>query len=177
MLQFTVIGNIGGNAELREENGNKFVTFKVAHNERYTRADGTSVDTTVWVSCVLNGDGGGLLQYLTKGQLVFVCGDGNVRTYHSKTAGRLVAGIDIRVRQIQLLGNKADEVPRVLFTEDGTAVTVNKYYHAGVKKQTLLLDRSGQTYTADKHGWITKNATDVQEQQKEETADTADEIF
>lgn len=177
MLQFTAIGNIGGNAELREENGNKFVTFKVAHNERYTRQDGTSVDTTIWVSCVLNGDGGGLLQYLVKGQLVYVCGEGNVRTYHSKTAGRLVAGIDIRVRQIQLLGSKADDVPKVLFTEDGAAVTVNKFYNAAGQSKKLLIDKNGEAYTADENGWITKNSPSVTSTQQEQTQQTADEPF
>lgn len=177
MLQFTAIGNIGGNAELREENGNKFVTFKVAHNERYTRQDGTSVDTTIWVSCVLNGDGGGLLQYLVKGQLVYVCGEGNVRTYHSKTAGRLVAGIDIRVRQIQLLGSKADDVPKVLFTEDGTAVQTKKYYHTAEAKETALFDKQGTKYIVDDNGWIFVHPSATQAKEEEEKTDDVPKIF
>lgn len=177
MLQITAIGNIGGNAEVRNENGNQFVTFKVAHNERYTRQDGSSVDTTIWISCVLNGDGGGLLQYLIKGQLVYVCGDGSIRTYHSKTAGRLVAGIDIRVRQIQLLGSKADEVPRVLFTEDGAAVQVNKYYHAAEQTKTTLFDRQGNAFDVTEDGWI--RTIQTQEKPTEDGQENKDvpEIF
>lgn len=177
MLQFTAIGNLGSNAELHQENGNKFVTFKVAHNERYQRADGSTVDTTIWVSCVLNGDGGGLLQYLTKGQLIYVAGDGNVRTYHSKTQGRLVAGIDIRVRQIQLLGSKVDDVPRVLFTKDGAAINVNKYYHATEQAETTLFDRQGNAYDVNDQGWITALQTQIKPAEEGQEESDLPKIF
>lgn len=154
MLKFEVIGNLGGNAELHQENGTEFVTFKVAHNERYVKADGQSVDKTVWVSCVLNGRADGLLPYLVAGQQVYVSGDGSTRTYHSKTQRCLVAGIDIRVRQIQLIGGRPDGVPSVLFDSDGVQVNVVKYYQAVGKKNTTLLDRRGVEYTVDNNGWL-----------------------
>lgn len=155
MLQFTVIGNIGGNAELHEENGQKFVSFKVAHNERYVTANGEQRDTTVWVSCVLNGDANNLLPYLVKGQLVFVSGDGSVRTYHSKTQRALVAGVNIRVRTIQLLGSRADAMPRYLFDGDGVQVELAKYYNATGKTNCLLYDATGREYNVDANGWVT----------------------
>lgn len=155
MLQFTCIGNLGSNAELHTENGNTFVSFKLAHNERYTRQDGSVVDKTSWVSCIMNGDGRGIMEYLTKGQLVYVCGDGEVRTYHSQQQRCMVAGINIRVRQIQLLGSRPDAVPRTLFDTDGVQVDVTKHYFAGGKKSCELSDRQGNIYKVDAAGWVT----------------------
>lgn len=157
MLQFTVIGNIGGDAELHNENGNEFVTFKVAHNERYTRQDGTTADVTTWVSCVMNGKNENLTKYLVKGQQVWVCGDGSVRTYHSKTQHQMVAGVDIRVRQIQLLGAKPDAVPSVLIDDAGVMHNVTKYYQVADVKNKMLYGRNGEMFDTDKHGWISSH--------------------
>lgn len=155
MLQFTAIGNLGGNAELHQENGSSYVSFKVAHNESYTRADGTKVDNTLWVSCILNGEAKGLLPYLVKGQLVYVCGDGDVRTYHSEKQRQVVAGVNIRVRQIQLLGAKPDAVPTSLIDENGAIYQVQKFYNVGKDTPKTLHDRAGNIYSVDKQGWLT----------------------
>lgn len=163
MLQFQVIGNIGGNAELHKENGNEFVSFKVAHNERYTDAQGNQRDTTIWVSCILNGNGGNLFPYLVKGQQVYVSGDGDVRTYHSAVHHQLVAGLNVRVRQIQLIGNQPEPVPSRLYDADGVEVRVNKYYQAvGVKNKTLN-GRDGTVFSVDKNGWISKPVENQEE--------------
>ena len=58
MLQFQVIGNLGSDAEVKELNGNKAVCFNVAHTERWSQEDGTKRESTTWISCILNGDGG-----------------------------------------------------------------------------------------------------------------------
>lgn len=167
MLQLQVIGNIGGNAELRNENGSEFVTFKVAHNDRYTTSDGVVRDTTTWVSCVLSGNGGNLLKYLTKGQQVWISGEASVRTYHSKTQHQLVAGLDIRVRQIQLLGSKPDAVPSVLFDSEGRQIQVIKYYHTQQMQDGELTDRTGSKYTVKK-SWIYPTTPSEGEQPAEE---------
>lgn len=152
-----VIGNIGANAELRTENGNTFVTFKVAHNERWTTADGQQHDTTTWISCVLNGDAGRLLQYLVKGALVFVSGEPSVRTYHSQAQRCMVAGIDLRVRVINLVGGRADNFPSYLFDKDGVQHDVTKYYNVPGTTDATLYDKDGNEYTTDANGWVSKN--------------------
>lgn len=154
MLQISVIGNIGADAEVHRENGNVFTTFKVAHNDRFTDSQGVNHDSTTWVSCVLNGDAGNLLQYLKKGTAVYVSGDAGVRTYHSKTARQLVAGVDCRVRTIQLLAGKSDPVPAVLFDENGLQINVTKYFKTEVKKAGQLYDRNGVAFNIDKNGWV-----------------------
>lgn len=102
MLNLQVIGNLGADAEKRESNGRAFTTFRVAHSER--RTDGTEV--TTWASCVLNGDGGSLTQYLKKGTKVFVSGRMRVRTFSSPKTHQIEAGIDISVDRIELCGSQ-----------------------------------------------------------------------
>lgn len=159
MLQSIVIGNLGADALLREENGQKFVTFRVAHSTRFTRQSGEVVEQTVWVNCLLNGDGGNLLQYLKKGTAVCVVGESSLRVYSSEKERRMLAGMDLRVRSVELIGGKADVVPSRLYDKLGVEHRVNKFYlvdcwnpaeHGGV-----AFSRSGEQYTVDTNGWAT----------------------
>lgn len=177
MLQFQVIGNLGGDAEFHNENGNQFISFRVGHTNRYTNDQGQTTEETTWVSCVLNGDGGKLLQYLVKGQKVCVTGDGSVRTYHSKKMQRLIAGANIFVRSIELVGARPDAVPSALFDENGVQVNVYKYFLAQGKASCSLFDRTGMAYTVDQNGWVLPpqnpapdDATTVDAQQASATA-------
>lgn len=105
MIQIQVIGNLGANAEVRVHNGNKFVSFRVASTRRYKKADGTQVEDTTWVACVLNGDAGLLAHYLTKGRKVYVSGDGGIEVYSSPKEHRMVSRMTCSVRSIELLGS------------------------------------------------------------------------
>ena len=100
MLQFTILGNLGADAERKEYNGRPFISFRVAHSEK--RLDGT--EATTWVSCVMNGDGGNVLQYLKRGQKVFVQGRGRVKTYSSPKTHQIEAGLDLSVDRVELCG-------------------------------------------------------------------------
>jgi single-strand DNA-binding protein len=51
MKQLSIIGHIGQDATIKEVNGNHFVDFSVAVNERYKKNDGTEVESTQWFSC------------------------------------------------------------------------------------------------------------------------------
>lgn len=154
MLTTIVIGNLGANAEFHSENGNEFVSFKVAHTDRYKGSDGQDKEDTVWVSCVLNGRADKLLQYLTKGTKVCVVGDASVRTYHSKKMQRLVAGVNVFVRQIELIGARPDAVPPYLFDEQGVQHNVLKYFFCQDVKNKPLFDRDGTVFAVDENGWV-----------------------
>lgn len=105
MLQLQIIGNLGADAEVRNTNGAQFLTFRVAHTNRYTdRNTGEVRESTTWVSCTMNGDGGNLRQYLKQGTKVYVYGDVSTRLYVSSKDGTQHAGIDCRVRQLELCG-------------------------------------------------------------------------
>lgn len=177
MLQFQVIGNLGGDARLNEENGNKFVSFNVAHQERWTDANGNQRESVTWVSCIINGDGGKLLPFLVKGRQVYVYGRGSVRQYHSPKLHQLVAGAQIQVDKIELIGGQPEEVPRILFDMAGISHNVNKAYwvnpeeakELGAKQGTpvSLVSRDGRNFTLDYQGWVqhvVKNSSTEQQQ-------------
>lgn len=107
MLKLCVIGNLGADAELKNFNGRDCVSFRVAHTHKFTKADGTLVETTTWVSCLLNGRAEKLLPYLRKGQKVYVDGDAELRVYSSAKTHQMEAGISISVRNVELCGSNA----------------------------------------------------------------------
>lgn len=154
MLKLIVEGNLGADAEVKTENGSKFVSMSIAHTRRRTSEDGHVTESTQWISATWNGDGGNLLPYLKKGARVFVIGDGDVRTYHSEAQRRLVAGINVFIRQIELTGGMPEAVPRDLYDTDGVAHRVSKYYNVADVRSCVLYNRSREQYTVDANGWV-----------------------
>lgn len=136
MMNLEVIGNLGSDAEVRNENGKTFVLFSVAHTDSYTREDGSRVENTTWVNCILNGDGGNLVKYLKRGTQVFVRGRQSLRVYSSAKDRCMKAGVDVNVREIELVGGKTDDVPSQLVDENGVIHQVYKAYY-------LLADGNG----------------------------------
>lgn len=128
MLQFQAIGNLGADAKVVNENGKQFVSFNVGHNDRWRGQDGVEHESTTWISCAMNGDGGRLLPFLKKGRLVFVEGKGSARVYSSEKARGMVAGLNIMVDRLELVGAAPDEVPRQLFDNDGVVHQVTRYF-------------------------------------------------
>lgn len=150
MLKLQVIGNLGSDAEVRTENGRQFVHLSIAHTERRTRADGTSQETTQWVSATINGDGGKLLPFLKKGTKVFASGDAGLRQYHSEKDRCLKPGLNLYVRDIELITTNVDAVPRELYDREGVCHNVAKYYYVADIKKGELYDRQGRPYTIEK---------------------------
>lgn len=99
-----IIGNLGRDAQLRDGNRGKYVTFSVADTRKYKDAKGQQVEQTTWVSCTLNNDGGALLPYLLKGQKVYCSGPLSLRMYRNQQ-GQMEAGINLSVREIELCGS------------------------------------------------------------------------
>lgn len=109
MLNLQVIGNLGSDAVVKENNGKKFVTFNVAHTDKYTDEQGIKHEKTTWVSCLWNGDGGRVLPYLTKGACVFVQGPAELRVFDSAKDHCKKAGVSIRIQHLELVGGKKEE--------------------------------------------------------------------
>lgn len=166
MLQLTIIGHLGADAEVKTSNGNKFVSFRVAHSESFKAADGTKRERTQWVSCALNGDGGELLQYLTKGQQVCVVGNMTLGIASSQIQRAMVATCNVHVRSIELVGSSnSDSVPKQLADETGYLHNVLKLYTVSTDSWKALnvpptgktlYDTRGGAYVIDKNGIITK---------------------
>ena len=150
-----MIGNLGANAEIKAADGREFVTFRIAHNESFTGADGTKTEKSMWVDCTMSCANGrpAVLPYLTKGTAVCVVGNISTRVYSSEKDRCMKAGITIHVMKLELIGGQGDAVPRRLFTHDGVMVEVNKYYHA-YTTESVLYDQRGNQCTVADGGWI-----------------------
>lgn len=105
MLVIEFCGFVGNDAEIKEFNGQKFISFNVATSERYKDAQGNTVSRTTWISCLKPGESA-VVQYLKKGTQVFVRGDFSARTFTN--ANGVQVGINCRVKELQLLGTKQE---------------------------------------------------------------------
>lgn len=155
MLIATLIGNLGANAEIKTADGREFVSFRVAHNDSYKGADGTRVESSMWVDCTMSCSNGrpAVLPYLTKGTAVCVVGQVSTRVYSSEKDRCMKAGLKIHVQRVELIGAAGDNCPRRLYTKDGVMVDVLKYFHAETK-ETTLYDQRGNAYTIAEGGWV-----------------------
>lgn len=102
-----VIGNLGKDCLVNTVNGKNVINFTVAHTEKYRDSQGNNQEKTTWVDCAYWSDKTGIAPYLTKGKQVFVEGTPELRTYQ-KNDGTNGASLSLRVREVQLLGGKAD---------------------------------------------------------------------
>lgn len=159
MLQVEIIGRLGSNAELKSYDGREFVKFNVAHTDAFTQQDGSRKETTTWVSCTINGRAENLLPYLVSGTQVFVRGNVWLRVYSSEKDRCMKAGLNVHVREVELLGSRPDDVPRRLVDKDGVLVEVNKAYYVDPKiaaGNPTLTDERFNVYDVDKHGFVFK---------------------
>ena len=121
-----IIGNLGADAEVKVYNGNKFVSFRVAHTDKWVDQQTGVISTqTTWVSCSLNGDGGALTPYLKKGTKVFVRGTPNFVTYSSPKTHKFETGVNLFVREIELCGGHQEQEQNQSTTQTPTSTETN----------------------------------------------------
>ena len=110
MIKLEIIGNLGADAEIKQYNGNKFVSFRVAHTDKWVDQQTGVISTqTTWVSCSLNGDGGALTSYLKRGTKVYVRGTPSFVTYSSPKTHKMETGINLFVREVELCGGHQEQ--------------------------------------------------------------------
>lgn len=162
MFKSIVIGNLGADAQVKESNGSKFVTFRVAHTESYTDQAGQKHESTTWIDCIMSNAESKVIPYLKKGVKVYVSGNCSLRVFSSAKYRQMMAGAQINVQSVELLGGSTDEVPRQLFDANGVIHTVSKYYFTDIKGVPLF-SQSGQLFHADKKGWVTHDQEQPEE--------------
>lgn len=155
MLKAEIIGNLGGDAEVKVDNGRRYVQFSVADSRKYVTKDGVVQETTNWVSCFWSLADSEAVKYLKSGTRVFVRGNAELRIYSSQRERQMKAGLTINVQELELVGSlNSDVVPRELYKDDKTAVQVNKaYFVQGLDDVNTLYDRRGNPYDV-KNGWV-----------------------
>ena len=114
MLQLNAILNLGADAECKTINDKKYISFRGASTER---RDGK--EQVTWVQ-VLSSYSENILQYLKKGQQVFVSGRMKAGIYQNNNN----IGMDISVfaSTLQLCGGKKEEVTTSNRAPYGTTV-------------------------------------------------------
>lgn len=152
MFQATIIGNVGADATLKKSDGNEFYAFRVAHNNRYKRADGTEVDETSWIDVTLSRESR-VAPYIKAGTLVYVSGPVSTRVYSSEKDRCMKAGVTVNARQVELLSAKADAVPSRLIDGDGVFHVVRKYFHTDCPG-SVLMSQAGRQFGVDDNGWV-----------------------
>lgn len=162
MLKVELIGNLGADCEIKEANGAKFVTMRVAHTQKYTKENGESVASTTWVDVTLNNPDSGVVPFLKAGVKIFVRGNASLRVYSSAKDRCMKAGLTVMAQEIELCGGSSDEVPRELTDpNDGNIYRVAKYYQCDFDTQSfkkddqgVLVDRQARRYIVVKGGWV-----------------------
>lgn len=177
MLKVELIGNLGADAEVKESNGSKFVTMRVAHSRKWTTDNGEEKESTIWVDVTMSDAESKVLPYLRQGVKVFVRGNADLRVYSSPKDRCMKAGLTVRVQEIELVGGTSDDVPRKLvIPETGQLVDVTKHYWVnldtkGMKKTDLkpLYDEKGRLYNMDAGGFVhvVEENVNSESQQKE----------
>lgn len=99
MLQGTVIGNLGKDAEVKTIGERQYISFRMA-----STAKRKNEEKTTWVS-VLYRYNENLLPFLKKGQQVFVQGDLDVSAYSNREQ-QAQADVSIFASQLLLVGQR-----------------------------------------------------------------------
>lgn len=176
MLKFEVIGNLGADAEIKNIDGTKFVSMRVAHTEKWKDEKGEVKELTQWVDVTLNNVDHGIIPYLRAGVKIFARGTGSARIYSSKKDRMMKAGLKISAQEIELVGGSSDEVPRQLVEPaTGALLDVTKYYWCNgdtskMKKDDIreVVDTKGNVYLLNKAGFVAPKPAQQEEQAPQE---------
>lgn len=106
MLTINLIGNLGADAQIKESNGRKFLSFNVAHTEKFTQ-QGQMISRTQWVSVAMNHYSEKLIPYLVRGAKVYVYGKLNTNIWYDRNK---VANVSLNVMadNVELCGLKSE---------------------------------------------------------------------
>ena len=108
--QITLVGNLGGDPEMRyTQDGTPVTSFSVATNRRWSAQDGTTQEKTVWFSIsawrrlaeTCN-------EYLTKGQRVLVVGEVEEPSTWTDQEGNARASLEVQARNVRFLNTRAE---------------------------------------------------------------------
>ena len=106
MYKSVIIGHIGQDATYKDFNGTRFISFSVAHSERFKDANGETVERTTWFSCLKRGESK-IIEYLKKGTLIYLEGSPTHRIYEQN--GKPQIGNNLNVLRIELLSARNNQ--------------------------------------------------------------------
>lgn len=106
MFTGEVIGYLGADAKVKEQDGKTTISFAVSSNHKTNEVDseGRKIEKVQWISCFLNRQSG-ISEFLKKGTYVYVTGDVFIDVF-TKEDGTSVPSITMNVGKIELLAKK-----------------------------------------------------------------------
>lgn len=125
MLQVSVIGNLGADAQVKSKNGNSFLCFNVAHTARVKSSNGEMIDQTQWVSVTMNHYSENFAKYLVRGTKVYVYGKLFSRIWRDNQ-GISNVGLNVLADIVELCGSKADADQSAAAPADAPAAAAAK---------------------------------------------------
>ena len=100
MIKLEVIGRLGADAEMKSINGQNYISYSVCHSER--GKDGKDHATWVNVMQMSKDSQPKLLDYLTKGTMIYTEGNPSVGAYIKD--GTAVGSLSLWTFKLELLG-------------------------------------------------------------------------
>lgn len=120
MNKFIVMGNLGGDPETRQINGQMVCNFSVATNEKWTDANGVAKEATQWHRITVWGKLAEVCaQYLFKGRKVLV--EGRISYRESEKDGVTTRYTNLTATNIDFCDSKRREVEEEKF-DDQTVI-------------------------------------------------------
>lgn len=170
MFKVEIIGNLGADAVVKEANGSKFITMRIASTYKVDKGDGNKVEVTDWIDATLSDAEAKILPFLRQGVKVYVRGTGALRVYSSPKDRCMKAGCTVRISEIELCGGQVDDVPRQLIVPDsGQLVDITKHYWANLETSKMknddvleLIDQKGKAYVMNKGGFVVPSQEEPQ---------------
>ena len=112
-----LIGNVGGDPDIREYNGTKFATFKVATSKRFRDRNNEQREQTQWHTCSAVGNIADVVEkYIKKGSSVFVSGELTYRTWQDKD-GNDRYSTEVKLYTVQMLDKRPKDAPEIVTAE------------------------------------------------------------
>ena len=105
MIKLFAIGNLGADAELKNINGAEFISFRIADNRSFIGSDGLQRQSTTWLSCSMDAERKKLVEYLKKGQKVYIEGFPTVRAGRNQE-GQDTAYMNVYVHNLEFCSAK-----------------------------------------------------------------------
>ena len=107
MLRVTLLGNLGGDPEVRfSQKGTQIASFSVAVNQVKTGPDGERQENTEWFRIRVVGRQIDFVQRLSKGTKVLVMGRLDIGHYKNRE-GELRTGFDVWADEVQAMAARA----------------------------------------------------------------------
>lgn len=101
-----LVGNLGGDPELKTVGERKVCQFSIACNEKWTDKNGNKQEHVEWTTVVVWGpQAEACAKYLKKGREVYVKGTKRTRTYDDKEGIKRTI-VECRADDVQFLGGK-----------------------------------------------------------------------